>query len=246
MALLLISLQLSAVSSWSVRSKNNKAVDKFENKEFSEANNMFLNAGSESESIEPIVLFNLASSYVAIKELESAKKTFHLLAELLKQQWELNKDHPLLKELLFKTYFNLAVIAQAETNFEDAIKNYQLALDIEPEDFASKFNIESMLQQDQSKQQGQNKDKKEQKDKNQDQKDDPKSDGKQKKDQQPQPSKGDQKKEKKKRQKPKFDSKEMSKQDLKRILKELKRQEENIRAKMNRKSTKEQGLEKDW
>lgn len=140
-------------------------------------------------------------------------------------------------DLQFQAFFNAARLYGEARDYSNALKNYQMALEIKPDSQEVKTNIELLLKSDggggnssqkQNDKQDQNKDQQKQQDQQQDQKENP-----------------HQQQDKKKQPKP-FRSQELSNQDVKRILEELKRQEEQIRAKMLNKKSREQNVEKDW
>jgi Ca-activated chloride channel family protein len=140
------------------------------------------------------------------------------------------------KDLQFKALFNIARLFGEKNDIKNALKYYQKALDIRPESEEVKTNIELLF-----KGGGQGKNN------SQDQKNKENPEDKNKKDdkQQQQPQQNDQNKQNKP-QPQQFKSKDLSEQDVKRILDELKRQEEQIRAKINTQKHKESPVEKDW
>ena len=139
--------------------------------------------------------------------------------------------------LRFYIYYQLGRVYAEQKKQSDALDAYQKALDIYPDSKEVTINIELLIQGGGGGGGGESeekdKDKKEQQqDQGQDNK--PKEDQPNKDEKGPKPT-------------PKpFDSKDLSKEDVKRILDELKRQEEKIRAKIDDSKHKEKGLGKDW
>jgi tetratricopeptide (TPR) repeat protein len=139
--------------------------------------------------------------------------------------------------------FNLATIQAEQKNNDKALELYQKALDIDPESIEVKTNMELLTQQDSGGGGGQD-------DKQQDKKNDKDKKGGEgdKKDDQ---KNGQNKKNDEKFENPRptprpYQSEEISQQDMKRILEELKRQEGNIRARMDNERKKEAPAAKDW
>lgn len=159
----------------------------------------------------------------------------------------------------FYSMYNLAQILAKEKQIDQALFFYQMALEIKPDHYETKVNIELLMQQQQQQQQQDKKDQGESKDPNQqnepnkDQPQEPK-DGKDPS----QEGNGDQKDKDKDKEKdtkyensPKhqprpFQGKELDQNDVNKILSELKQQEQKIRANFNRKKVKEEPREKDW
>ena len=141
-----------------------------------------------------------------------------------------NKAAP--PEILFASKYNLGVLYASKSEVDKALQYYQKALEHNPTSKEIKTNIELLLQQQQGKGKGDGKDK----DKNQDQNEHEDSED------------GEQPKEPQKFQnQPKqFNSEEMSKSDVNKILEELKKQEQQIRAKHERKGDKESDHDKNW
>lgn len=169
--------------------------------------------------------YNLGVVHENSKEPEKAIKEYVSTANSTKDQ-----------DLKFQSFFNAARVYSEQKDIPSALKYYQAALEIRPDSQEVKNNIELLFQGSGG---GGNDSEKEQK-----------SDQQNKQDQkeQQQPQKPDQQKENQnKKQAPKpFKSEELSEQDVRKILNELKRQEEQIRAKMNNQKSKESPNGKDW
>lgn len=183
---------------------------------------------------------NLATVYSMNQDPKGARE---LLLELHKRMTIIEPsitNNESFKTLSFIVRFNTGFLFSLEKSGQDsALEFYGEALEIYPNDLATKVNIELITQnmeqkgkqnqqnQDQKQQQGDSDDKKQQK-------------------QQQQNQQQQQQQQKKKKKKPKFKENELKKRDVKRIFDELKRQEEKIRAKVNKQNQKEQKNEKDW
>ncbi len=169
--------------------------------------------------------YNLGVVHENSKEPEKAIKEYLSTANSTEDQ-----------NLKFQSLFNAARVYGEQKNIPSALKYYQAALDIRPESEEVKNNIELLFQGNGG---GGNDSDKEQKSDEQNKQD-------QKQRQQPkEPDQQKQDQNKKKAPKP-FKSQDLSEQDVRRILDELKRQEEQIRAKMNDKKSKETPNGKDW
>jgi Ca-activated chloride channel family protein len=169
----------------------------------------------------------------------------------------------------FSVLFNLGVYYTSAKNTDEAIINYQAALEIVPTSIETKHNIELLVQQ-QQKQQGQNgeksdpnqknesgqggsqtqqdeekKDQKDQKDQGENQDKQNEKEGDQEKEQVPDQS---QKRESSAKYKPRpFQGEQLSEGDVKKILGELRNQEQKIRANFEKKEKgKSKKNEKDW
>ena len=207
----------------SVVYKNNKAVDMFTDEKIVESK-IQLEKEVVSYPKAPALHYNLGVVHENSKEPEKAIQEYLSTARISEDQ-----------DLKFQSLFNAARISGEQKNIPNALKYYQAALEIRPESQEVKNNIELLFQGNGG---GGGDSEKEQKS-DQQKKDD-------KKDQKnPQPQ--DQKQDQNKKQAPKpFKSEELSDQDVRRILDELKRQEEQIRAKMNNQKSKETPNGKDW
>jgi tetratricopeptide (TPR) repeat protein len=235
---LLLSLNLSA-EGIKQTFYNNKSVDLVQAEELAKASQVLHQLLTKQPDLL-IPKLNLAGIYEFNQDYEQA---LALLSELEEAIEKIATKNPKLDEelrkLLYVSKFNQAyVLALNKDKRKEAVFKYYEALQVYPEDLASKFNIELLTQnnQQQSKQ-NENSESEEQNKEDKDQK----GDGQDKK-QQNQPQ--DQKQQKK--QKPKFKENELKKQDVRRIFEELKRQEEKIRAKVNRQKVQEREIEKDW
>lgn len=163
----------------------------------------------------------------------------------------------------FAIHFNLGVHYGEQKNINEALTQYQAALDINPSSLETKTNIELLIQQQNGQGQGQQDQKDQQKNdkngdsKNNDQskKDDQKD--KDKKDKDKKDQKNDEKDqedkqknkqvEKSEQYKPRpFEGTQLSENDVKKILGELGQQEKKIRANFDKKERKDSKHGKDW
>lgn len=197
---------------------NNQGAEMMAQKKMTEAHETFSEALAK-DPFSPILQYNLGASFIGIEEYEKAAKMYK---EILKQE-------PLPPEVGLASSFNLgALYHQALKDTDQALKYYQKALEYDPESEMVKTNIELLMMA----QGGGGKGDSDKKDKPQEGED-----GEQPKEPQqftnkPQPNQ--------------YDGKDMSKQDVKKILEELKKQEQRIRAKHDRKGDKEADRDKNW
>jgi Ca-activated chloride channel family protein len=208
-------------------SANQDGVTHYKSEDYSGAFNDFAKALGK-DAYNPTFHFNLGDAF--LKNGDAAKAM---------SEYEAVEQNPKASgELKFKSMFNAGNAALQAKDTAKALKYYQRALDYNPQSQEVKTNIELALQE--QKGGGSSDEKKDDKDKK-DQKDD--------KQQQPQPNDSKQGQQEKPKEKPKpFQSQALNENDVRRILEELKRQEEQIRAKQNidNKKTPEQQVEKDW
>lgn len=202
--------------------KNNKAVGLFSDEKIVESK-IQLEKEVVNYPKEGALHYNLGVVHENSKELEKAIKEYVSTANSTKDQ-----------DLKFQSLFNAARVYSDQKDIPNALKYYQAALEIRPESQEVKNNIELLFQGNggggENSQQEQKSDQQNKEDKKQ---------------QQPEPQKQDQNQKKKQAPKP-FKSEELSEQDVRKILDELKRQEEQIRAKMNNQKSKETPNGKDW
>lgn len=204
---------------------NREGVRAFSEERGTDAHNYFAQSLAELP-FSPEAHFNLGTTYFANKEFEKAQKEFEQAANLAKA----SKN----EEAEFVSHFNAAVSASETKQIDAALDSYQRALAVKPDSVEVKTNIE-LLVRSQSGGDGED---------NKDQKKDEGGQGD--KDQKPKPNQGQQQKQQQKPQPKPFDSKDMSQQDVNRIVEELKRQEEQIRAKFQNEKMKSAPNDKDW
>ncbi len=237
--------------------KNNRAVELFKNEKRQEAFDQFLGLTAQDPA-DVLLKFNMSSSLQALGEEEKAiklnlvivKDVNRMIVENLKEGASAEAELQQLSALKFATLYNLGLSYQLLQNNEEALKHYQMALELMPDSKEIKTNIELMFSgggggkgksKDKSKQQqgGEGEgdgDPQEQDEENKDQGQDEKEKQQQQKQQQQQ----------QKNQPKEFDQKHMSKEDLQRIMEELNDQEQKIRAKMERKGGKRAPKDKEW
>ena len=198
--------------------QNNQAVDYMSQDKRLEAHEEF-SALLSDQPFNPLYQFNTGVSFLAIEEVDKA----------IKMNEEVLKNPNNVPEISFATFYNLGILSTAKKDIDKALDYYQKALTFSPDSKEIKTNIELLIQQQQGKGKGEG----DNKDKNQEQQD---GEGEE------QPKEPQQFQ----NQPQQFNSKEMSKSDVKKILEELKKQEQRIRAKHERKGGKEADREKNW
>jgi Ca-activated chloride channel family protein len=215
--------------------RNNDGVRLFKDKRGFEAYGQFVQSLTDLP-FEPEIHLNLGLTFLENKEFEKSLQESLTAAHLAGAQ----KNLPAIQ---FSGLFNAAVAATELKNIDLALSLYQAALEIKPDSVEAKTNIELLAQQQQGGGQGDSdkkdqsgqQNKKDQQSPNDKPKDDP---NKQK---QPQ----DQGQQPKPKPKP-YEGKDISKQDVNQILEELKRQEEDVRARFQREGVKNAPKDKDW
>lgn len=231
---------------------NNKAVDAMKEGDLQTAQMLILEGLSQSP-YQPDLHLNLGVNFYALKKYDEAIKSYQASLKFT--------GSPEVKAM---AYFNLGHLAQQAQKVDEALYWYQKVLEIDPDSFETKVNIELLIQEQQQKQnsgEGEKKDQQDQNNQNQDQKGDQNKNQKDQQKDQSQDQQGQQEKEndskdpkdkenkkyaKNKPQPKPFDSKELTPGDAKKILDELKRQEQKIRTEFQRKEAKEQPKDKDW
>jgi tetratricopeptide (TPR) repeat protein len=200
--------------------KNNQVAEHLQQEKYLEAQEEMVELLSEFP-FEPIFQYNMGVAFVTTEETE---KAIQMYTELLKRK-------PLPPEVEFSTLYNLGFLHSLEGgDIEKALHHYQQALAFNPESKEIKTNIELLLQGGQGGGKGDENDDSDKQNENNEEGEQPKEPQKFTNKQQPN----------------QFNSKEMSKNDVKKILEELKKQEQRIRAKHDRKGGKEADREKNW
>jgi Ca-activated chloride channel family protein len=227
---------------------NNQGIELLKKENFSAAQDKFAQGLADSPYSSELQV-NLGLAFSGAGNKEKAMQAYELSARTAKS-----------KETRFAANFNLGELFGKDKKVDEALKYYQLALADKPDSVETKTNIELLIQNNQGGGKGESKDdKKDNKDKNKDQnKDKNKQDGskdkdkdkdKENKDQNDKNQKNDQKKEGYQKDKPQprqFKSDQLSPGDVKKILEELNRQEQRVRAEYNKKQVKERPRDKDW
>jgi Ca-activated chloride channel homolog len=217
---------------------NDDGIRKYQTEDYGSAFDDFAKALSR-DPFNPAFHLNLGDTFMKNGELDKAASEFEAVEGSPKST----------QQEKFKAMFNAGNAAVSAKDIPKALKYYQRALDYDPDSLEVKTNIELALASQQGGGKGDDKDQKDKKDQK-DQKlggDDKKQQDQNKdqnKDQQKEPDKGPG---------PKptphgFKSQALNENDVRRILEELKRQEEEIRAKQykERRDTPEREIEKDW
>ncbi len=208
--------------------QNNKAVGNFKEERFVEALDGFTKSLSElPDSAE--VHYNVGVGFMANKDDAKALTEFDVA---LKSN--------LSAEIAFKANFNRAVIFQGQKKVPEALDAYQRALEVKPDSVETKHNIELLIASGEGEGEGEGESKSDQNKEGKEPKEG--------KDQKPPEKPSDQQQTgptPKPTPRP-FKSEQLSQQDVGKILEELKRQEDQIREKMQREGGKESPRDKDW
>lgn len=216
--------------------KNNAGVRKFGSKNGAQAFEDFTGALSDLP-FSGEVHFNIGNSFLLRREYEKAISEYGIAAKSAPGGSSREK------ETRFRALFNSAIALTELKKIDEALASYQRALEIYPDSLETKTNIE-LLTAGGGGDGGDDKDEKKDKD--------GKGKGQDKDDKDKKDDKGDKKKDEPQkfenpRSTPKpFKSDELSQQDVKRILEELKRQESQIRARMQNEQRKDAPPDKDW
>jgi Ca-activated chloride channel family protein len=217
---------------------NNAAVSQFENKNYYPAYQGFLR-GLAKEPFTPLIHLNLGRAYQQNEEYDKALQEYDVIQRLPGVD----------RDTQFKAYFNSGTVAASQNKIPEALDYYQKALAIDPQSVETKTNIELLWQGGggKGKSQGKpdkdkdNKDNKDSKD-NKDNKDNKDKD----KDKDKKPDQERDSGEEPPKQPQKFESQNLSPEDVRKILDEIKNQEQQIRAEINKKEVKETPREKNW
>lgn len=178
---------------------------------------------SDSFSLESFM--NLGLSFEFLSENEKAIKAYTQALNGSK-----NKN----PKIEFYAYYNLGRVFGKTKNIDKALEMYQAALKFAPESKEIKTNIELLIQKNKGKGKGKGKSK--------DNKQDKSDKDKQKKDGEPK----DKPKQPQKPKKKEFKSKNLKKKDMQKIMEEIRKQEQRIRAREFGKQRKEPPRDKDW
>ena len=178
----------------------------------------------------PEAHFNLGNAFLVNKEFDKATREYREAIRLAPG------DSERAKEIRFRGLFNSAVALTEQKRVDEALEAYQSALEIRPNSVEVKTNIELLTANGGGGESG------EQQQPSEGDQEQKEGQGQQQQQQQQQQA---QQKEQKQKPKP-FKSEQLTNQDVGRILDELKRQEEQIRAKMEQDNAKDAPPEKDW
>jgi tetratricopeptide (TPR) repeat protein len=220
---------------------NNKGVDLFKSEDYATATKEF-NEALGRDSNRPEFHFNMGNSFLKNGDVEKALQEFESVDKNIKSS----------PEIKFKSMFNAGAALVESKKIKEGLAYYQRALEYDPNSKEVKTNIELALKEQQggggggggqNNQPNQNKDKKDDKNK-EDQKGD-KDDQDQKSGEKKTPQGGQ---EPPRPQKKQFKSQSLSEGEVRQIIEELRRQEENIRAKADEKKKKrpQDTPGKDW
>jgi Ca-activated chloride channel family protein len=222
---------------------NDDGIRQYQGEDYASAFDNFAKALGR-DSFNPSFHLNLGDAFYKNQDLQKAISEYEVV----------DKNPKATKEQKFKALFNAGNAQIAGKQIPQALQYYQRALELNPDSVEVKTNIELALQQQKKGGGGESKDK-DQKDKKDGQNKDDKQQQDQKKQDQNKDQKPDQNQQQRNANEPKprptphgFKSQALNENDVRRILEELKRQEEEIRAKQykERRDTPEQNIEKDW
>ena len=207
--------------------KNNQGVRRFGEKKPVEAFDKFTEALTEMP-FSGRVHYNLGTSFLAHRQYEKALSEYQ--AAIKSSNTNASAD----RETRFRAHFNSGVALTEMKKIDEALASYQAALEENPGSVETKTNIELLTKMGGGGGEGD--------DSNQKSNGDDKDSGNQQ---------GQNPKDQKNAQKPRptprqFKSEDLSQQDVSKILEELKRQEEQIRARMSNEGAKDAPADKDW
>ncbi len=219
------------------RSINNKGVDEFEAKNYSEAEANF-KKGLEKAPDSFVTNFNLGDALYKQERYDEAINSFQSALG--------NANDDLTKA---KVHHNVGNSLLKSNKIKESIESYKTALKYNPDDSDTKYNLSYALSllnnQDQNQQQ--NKDQQNKNDKNQqDQQNQQDQNKDQNKDQQNQPQPKDQETQQDNLKQPQQQEAKISKEDAERILEALKNNEKDLQKELRKKTGKPVKTEKDW
>ena len=204
---------------------------KYEEKKFGDAEIDYKKSINTKENAF-IGNYNLGNAYYQQGKFDQAKQQFETASELKSAN----------KEELSKSYHNLGNTLIKNKKYEESVQAFKQALKLNPKDNYTRYNLayaQSMLQQQQQKQDG---------DKNQNKKDqkDQQKENKKQEQQKQQEQKQEQSKEEqaKKESQPRKDK--ISKEDAEKILQALNNDEKKTQKKLNVKEGSKIKIEKEW
>jgi Ca-activated chloride channel homolog len=206
--------------------RNNRAVDQFKAERYNDSLDGFTKALTDLPD-SPEVHFNLGNAYAANKDEDKALSEYTTA-------FKMNPS----PELAYNIAFNAGNVYASKKQTQEALDSYQTALKFKPDSIETKTNIELLFKGGDGEGEGEKSDK-DGKDKK-DQKDDPKAEPNPK--DTPKPQTGPTPKPTPRP----FKSEQLSQQDVGRILEEIKRQEDQVREKMQREGGKDAPRDKDW
>jgi Ca-activated chloride channel homolog len=220
--------------------RNNRGVQNFGEKKPVEAFDRFTESLADLP-FRPEVHYNLGTSFLANKEVDKALSQFQEAVRLA--------PGDSLREgaVRFRAYFNAGVALTELKRIDEALEMYQRALNEVPDSIEAKTNIELLVQSQAGGGGGEDeKDQENQQDKGNQKDSKPKEGQDQDKSKPDQPQQFQNQPKEKPTPRP-FKSDQLSQQDVNRILEELKRQEEQIRARMQQQQGgKDAPPDKDW
>lgn len=224
---LLLGLFAQALDSPALVWGNNQSAQMLQEKKATEAQSILLRE-IQKEPEHPVLNLNLGFSFFTQGQIEKAQQSW--LLSLKNANTDLEK---------FLALFNLGSLAQANKNEEQAMKYYQQALHFRPNSREAKTNIELLLQKQQQEQGGQGDSGDQEQEQDQQQQDQDK--------EQEQPKSDENKNYKENKPQPKpFQGEQLDKSDVNKILGEIQRQEQKIRAEFHKSNRQEAPVGNDW
>lgn len=211
-----------AVSSFMANEDANK---QFKAQDYSQALSKWGEALAKSQN-RPDLQYNLSLGLQLLGRSEEANKSYLSVI----------KDPHSNDGLKFLSFFNRGTMAQAEKKIDQALIEYQAALDLNPDSVETKTNIEMLIQNGGGKGKGEGQGQP---------KDDQDKDGKGDKDKKDENKPKEYKPNEKPKPKP-FKSEQLDQSDVNKILGEIRQQEQKIRTEYNKRDVKEQPRDKDW
>ncbi len=205
--------------------RNRDGVEKYKAKSYYQAHQEFLR-GLEDDPLNFALHMNMGLTFEANEEWAKAEQVYKGVLGMLPG------DAP----RRFEVLFNLANVQAKNKKIDEALANYQAALEIQPDSQEVKTNIELLWQGGGGEGEGESKDQQ-----GQDQKESKDGQGKPE-----EKDKGQSPQQPKKQQPKPFNSENLTPQDVKKILDEIKNQEQGIRAQEYNKGAKEAPRGKDW
>ncbi len=234
-------LGFSELNAQSLRSLNNKGVDKYRNKNFADAEVNF-KKGLDKAPDNYITNFNLGDAYYQQKRYDEALKSYQTALAEAKTKNE-----------KAKVYHNIGNSLLKSNQIKESIDAYKNSLKINPNDDDTRYNLSyalSMLKDQKNKQkqnQDKNKDNKNQdKDKNKKQDQDKNQKDKDQQNKQNQQQQNQQQNQTAKQDATKQQQNKITKKEAERILQALKNNEKDLQKKLRRQKGTPIKTDKDW
>ena len=222
---------------WKIQQANKQ----IENKDLEEAEKQLIEA-LKGDPLNPILHFNLGVVYYLQKNFKRAVRS-------LKDADELASSQDQGGQLSFMARFNQAMVWSEMKKLNEALKSYQMALELDPTSIEVKTNIELLFQNQQNSQdKSESEDESGESEDNQENQSSDSSESDEEQDSDQSEERDDEKQNQPEDQpEPKdFENEQLTREQVKKILEELKAQEQRVRAKEFDKNTTEVPDGKDW